>query len=286
MPESLVLPSTDQTPLGAICYRPENTNGDVLLIAGATAVPQGFYRRFAEMAAERGYTVCTFDYRGVGLSAPKSLRGYQADFLDWGRKDLQAAIDWADQLRARNGRLLMIGHSFAGHGFGMVTNHRKVHAAAIFGTGAGYAGYMPVPERYRVLLLWNVLAPVLTRIYGCLPFKLLGMGENLPMGVYRQWRHWCRMPHYFFDDPHAGAITAGFAQVTTPLLLVNAIDDLWAPPQSRDAFVKGYRQANKVSWDVHAKETELKSIGHMGYFRAGASALWERTLAWLAEPRT
>jgi predicted alpha/beta hydrolase len=283
MPDTTVLTSTDQTPLGAMRYQPTRPNGDVILVAGATAVPQGFYRRFAEFAADRGNTVCTFDYRGVGLSAPKSLRGYHADYLDWGQKDLQAAINWASAERAETGRLYMVGHSFAGHGFGMVTNHQQVHAAAIFGTGAGYAGYMPVPERYRVWLLWHVLGPILTRIYGCLPFKLLGMGENLPMGVYRQWRHWCSMPHYFFDDPKAQAITAGFADVRTPMLLVNAVDDLWAPPISRDAFVKGYPRVSKNCWNVQANETDLQSIGHMGYFRPGAAALWRKTLDWFAE---
>ena len=39
-------------------------------MAGATAVPQKFYRRFAEFARQQGYDTLTLDYRGIGQSAP------------------------------------------------------------------------------------------------------------------------------------------------------------------------------------------------------------------------
>jgi predicted alpha/beta hydrolase len=52
--------------------------------------------------------------------------------------------------------------------------------------------------------MWRVVAPALVRWKGYLPWSLLGMGEDLPLGVYRQWRRWCGYPHYFFDDPRRG----------------------------------------------------------------------------------
>jgi predicted alpha/beta hydrolase len=31
----------------------------------------------------RGYLAATFDYRGIGESAPATLRGFQVDIRDW-----------------------------------------------------------------------------------------------------------------------------------------------------------------------------------------------------------
>ncbi len=85
--EKLELRAIDGYPLSAMRYRARGPEKARLLVAGATGVPQGFYRRFAEFAAGQGYTVLTFDYRGVGGSAPKTLRGFEASFLDWARLD-------------------------------------------------------------------------------------------------------------------------------------------------------------------------------------------------------
>ena len=55
---------------------------------------------------------------------------------------------------------------------------------------------MPPLERLRVLAMWRLVGPLLTRWKGYLPWSLLGMGEDLPLDVYRQWREWCSHPRY------------------------------------------------------------------------------------------
>ena len=71
----------------------------------------------------------------------------------------------------------------------------------VFATGAGWRGWMTRRESMRVNLLWNAILPTLTFFKGYTPMSMLGMGEDLPYGVYKQWRQWCKYPHYFFDDP-------------------------------------------------------------------------------------
>ncbi len=61
-----------------------------VIVAGATGVPQGFYRRFANFASDRGFETITFDYRGIGESKPDSLKGFRMNLLDWGKLDLAA----------------------------------------------------------------------------------------------------------------------------------------------------------------------------------------------------
>jgi predicted alpha/beta hydrolase len=278
-PEAFTLVAPDGHPLAATRYVLEAlAPKGVVVIAGATAVPQRFYRPFAESLAARGYIATTFDYRGIGGSAPKSLVGYEMDYLDWARLDLTAVID---AVARPDVPLLMVGHSYGGHALGLLPSRCRVDGLYTFGTGAGWHGWMPALERIKVRTLWGFVAPVLTTWNGYLPFKRMGMGEDLPLGVYRQWRRWCRYPRYFFDDPITQPHLRGFEQVTTPIVAANATDDAWAMPRSRDAFMKGYTRAPIETRDLVPADYGLGQIGHVGYFRVEAKPLWEHVYEWL-----
>jgi predicted alpha/beta hydrolase len=246
-----------------------------IVVAGATGVPQGFYRRFAEHAAGRGFDVVTFDYRGIGASAPANLRGFRMDYRDWGRLDLAAVVTEV----ADSGDVFLVGHSYGGQALGLLPDPSPVRAAYVLGSGSGWTGWMPRLERVRVRLLWGVVGPVVTRWAGYLAWSRLGMGEDLPLDVYRQWKRWCRYPHYFFDDPLVREeIQESFDRVRTPIVAANSVDDPWIPPAARDAFMVGYRNAAVTPVDLEPYELGLKTLGHMGYFRQGAEPLWDKVL--------
>jgi predicted alpha/beta hydrolase len=256
-----------------------------IVIASATGVPRGFYRRFAEYAQSRGFNVISADYRGIGDSkhgdSKTALKGMQMEYADWSRYDLAAAVAYA---KAR-GDVWLVGHSLGGHAIGQLPEPNLIRAAYVCGSGAGWHGWMPRPERYKVWLTWHVIGPISTRILGYLPMKLLGAGEDLPIGVYRDWKRWCGMPHYFFDDPEARAqaIAARFAQVTLPIAAAVSIDDLWAPPASRDAFFKGFRASAVTPVDL-LPAAYGGQIGHMGYFRPKVGeVLWPQIIDWLQQ---
>ena len=190
----------------------------------------------------------------------------------------------AAQLPGPEARLFVVGHSYGGHAFGLLPQTANVAGFYTFATGAGWHGWMPPMERIRVLAMWRVIGPLSTRWKGYLPWKLLGMGEDLPLDVYRQWRAWCRYPRYFFEDPAiAKEVTASFDRVRTPIIAANALDDLWAPPASRDAFMAGYRHAPRSGIDIDPATAGIGPIGHMGYFRAQAEWLWTNVLSWFAD---
>ena len=275
--EPLTLHAADGYPLAALRYRSPTPPRAHLVVGGATAVPQGFYKRFAQHVAAQGVDVLTLDYRGIGRSAPKTLKGFRMNYLDWGRLDLAAGVA---AMRAPGVPLWLVGHSYGGHALGLLPRPEQVDAAYTFATGAGWHGWMPPLERLRVQFMWNVLGPVMTRVAGYLPWSRLGMGEDLPIDVYRQWRHWCRFPRYFFDDPQMREVTSRFDDVRFPIVAVNAIDDAWAPPASRDAFMAGYRNAPVRAVTLDSRRSGLGPIGHMGYFRPRAQPLWNEALAW------
>lgn len=261
-------------------FEPSTPSRANLLIASATGVPQWFYRRFAQFACEQGFSAMTVDYRGIGLSAPPNLRGFQADFLDWARLDLTASLQ---TLHDPTKPTYMIGHSFGGTALGLMPNHKLVTKMCALGTGAGWTGYMPTIEGIKVSTMWNLIGPITTFALGYLPGKALGLGENIPMGVYRQWRRWATLRSYFFDDPSTQDALTEFANVTAPIRAVSSLDDLWALPASRDAFFKGYKAAPIELVTLDPKKLGMP-IGHMGYFRSGREALWEDALQWFEAP--
>ncbi|WP_137819456.1 alpha/beta fold hydrolase [Pseudomonas sp. 2FG] len=276
--DQLSLVTSDGYRLAATRYSAQGPLKGNLIMAGATGVQQRFYRRFAQHASAQGFNVLTVDYRGIGESRPTSLKGFEMSYLDWGFRDLAAAVEFMDDGRTP---LFWVGHSFGGHALGLLPNHHKITAAYCFGTGAGWAGWMPALEAFKVRLLWSCILPLIVAHKGYMAWSVLGMGDDLPLGVYKDWRRWCAYPHYFFDDPSMASVAHLYAEVRMPCIFANAVDDLWAPPVSRDAFIKGYRNAQLSARDLYP-ETKKQPIGHMGYFRASATEIWDEALNWFA----
>lgn len=284
IPEPQPLVAADGYRLGALHYPPAGLPKARLIVAGATGVPQRFYGHFGAFAARQGIAVWTLDYRGVGQSRPPSLRDFRMDYLDWARLDLAALLDHV--AAQGSGPIWMVGHSYGGHAFGLLPGHERVAQLATFGTGAGWHGWMPPLERLRVVLMWRVFGPIVVRLKGYLAWSALGMGEDLPRDLFVQWRRWCQWPHYFFDDPELPGLAAQFARVRTPIRAINAIDDAWATPASRDAFMQAYCNASVERITIDPRDYGLDSIGHIGYFRPRASRLWQETLDGFSDPRS
>ena len=278
-PETLRLRAADGYTITALRYPAIRTEHARIVVAGATGVPQRFYRRMADYMAQRGVSVLTLDYRGIGLSKPDTLKGFGADQMDW-VADLAAGVE---HMGDGSVPLYMVGHSLGGHLFGLLPNHHKAAGLYTFATGAGWHGHMSTGERLKAVVMWNTVAPLLAAWKGYLGWSVIGMGEDLPLKVYQQWRRWCQHPRYFFDDPQMAATVARYRGVRTPIVAANASDDAWAPPKSRDAFMgAGYVNAPWTGRDITPQSLRVRHIGHMGYFRPGAESLWQSALDWFA----
>lgn len=273
------IPAKDGRPLAATFFPADptaSTPRDPIVIACATGAPQRFYRGFAEFMNTRGRDVVTFDYRGVGRDKPKSLRGFDASFIKWAELDLDAVVGWA----AQHGTVDMVGHSFGAQALGHLTNKHHVRSLVAFGMGSGHHSYMKRSEQLKVHFLWHVLAPVLAATHGYLPSSLVGIGEDLPLGVYHDWKRWCNFPRYWFSDPSVD-FKPRFAAVRSRILSVSAEDDAWAPHSSTDMYSSHYTGAQVDKLRLIPRELGLKSIGHMGFFRREAGAqIWPRVAAW------
>ncbi len=279
MSQELTIACPDGFKIKATRYEPSAPSIAEIIVAGATAVPQGFYRRFAQYAQARGFAVTTLDYRGIGKSAPPSLRGFKAQFDDWAKQDIASLVNQV-QSWAGTKPIYYVAHSFGGHALGQLPNHQAITRAYFYAVGAGWSGHMPKAERLKVNLMWHLIGPAVVPILGYMPGRMIG-GENLPVGIYRQWKHWCGFKHYFFDDPKAQLIADGFTKVKLPITAANTLDDLWALPVSRDHFMSGYKSSQITKVDIDPNQLGT-SVGHMGYFRQGREVLWDNCLKWLS----
>ena len=222
----------------------------------------------------------TYDYRGTGGSRPASLSGYSANVLDWMDKDVPSVTAWTAR-RFPCIPLFAVGHSVGGHAIGL-TSGRGLQAAVLIASHAGVtATIQGAWERLRVRLVVGVLAPLMCRIFGYMPSKRLGLGQDLPAGVMAQWLKWMRMPGYFFDDPDVLA-DGRFGLVRVPLLVMGFSDDPWANPTAIDLLAKYFTGVAIERRSVSPAEAGTSSIGHMGFFRlTDDSQIWMDVIAWL-----
>ena len=276
--EELRLEAPDGYPLAARLYHPEARARATVVVLGGTGIPQRYYRRFAQALTRHDLEVLTVDYRGIGASRPKRMRNFDCTYRHWLHQDVPAAVAHA---HAR-GPVVVVGHSFGGHAFGLLPDPNRALGLYAVATGAGWSGYMPWTERVKVEALWNVVGPLATRTQGYLPGPLWG-GVDLPRGVYADWRRWSRGPTYFFGAEGEGeAYTAAFARVTVPVKGVTASDDRWAPKRSMEAFLGHYTRA-PMELEIHTPaELGVQRLGHLGHFAPGALGVFvPRVASWV-----
>jgi predicted alpha/beta hydrolase len=277
----LSFPARDGYSLAATLRR--SADGDAkafVLIGSATAVPRQIYGKFASYLAESGFAALTFDYRGIGGSKPKSLRGFPASMRDWAAHDLTAAIDFAAN-EAAGRPLLLIGHSFGGQALGLVPNSQKISRALLVAAQVGYWRLFPPPENYRVYVRLRIVGPAVAHLFGYLP-GWLGIGQDLPKGVFLEWAGWCMNPRYLFDDATLDA-RKNFPAYKGAMRAIGLADDPWAPPQAIERLLAGYTGTKPEHLTIAPRDVGASKIGHFGFFRAERrDTLWRQAAEWLA----
>jgi len=253
----------------------------VVLIHPGTAIDQRYYEPFARYLTDLGCHAITYDYRGTGSSRPASLRGFDVTMADWIEHDPAAVTRWA-AARFAGLPLFAVGHSLGGHAVALSTATASLRGAVLVASHAGAtAGISGAAERLRIWLLMRVVAPVLCAVCGYMPLSKLGLGEDLPAGVMRQWSRWTALRRYFFDDPAVDAATR-MQRVAIPLLVLSFDDDPWANRAAVDALIAPLVNASIERRHIKPRQAGLPSIGHMGFFRRrSAAALWSQIGLWL-----
>lgn len=253
-------------------------SGPAVLISSATAVPRGFYRGFAEaLVGEHGFSAAlTYDYRGTGDSRDGKTDGRRISMRDWGLKDLPAALD-ALKAAAPGKPITGVGQSYGGQALGLSGRHGEFLRYLMIVPMSGY--WRGTAEPWKVLASMNLVGVPVAMLTGRVP-EWVGIGIELPGGVFRDWARWCRDKDYFFNDPILNA-RAAYAAVTTPILAIGMKDDPWGTPAAMDGLMKYYSNAPvERRW---ADPVEAGgAIGHIGFFKSRfRQTLWPSAIEWL-----
>jgi predicted alpha/beta hydrolase len=247
----------------------------VLLVNSATAVPRQYYQSFADYVRCYGWTVVTYDYRGIGGSKPASLRGFEAQMRDWALLDMTALVDWTSA-RFNPRRLFALGHSFGGQSLGMLENAGLVSAMVGVSAQSGYWRVQGGAEPLKVWFAVTVLFPILTRMYGYFPWARFARGEDLPKGVALEWARWCRDPDYLLGD--ASLPLQRYKAFTAPVLAYSIEDDDWGTQRAVDDMMRAYTNVSRRH--IVPEDYGFDHLGHMGFFRPGREVLWRELIDW------
>jgi predicted alpha/beta hydrolase len=262
MSTTLRLHATDGYALGARKYG-EQQAGPYVVLCGATAVKQSYYTRFAAWLSLEGFTVLSFDYRGVGESRPARLRGFEATMRDWGERDLEGVLRFARE-DGQGRPLFLVGHSVGGQLLGLAESSRHLERVVTVGSQSGYWGHWRGASALRKAAVWYGLIPFVGAALGYVPGRL-GLGEDLPAGVALEWARWCRTPDYLFGH---GVAVERYQGLRCALLSVSVDDDDYAPRQAVDWLHARYVNADVERVHVTPRELGASSVGHFGFFRA------------------
>jgi predicted alpha/beta hydrolase len=271
------LTARDGYRLGATLFQPAASNGRAAMIMAATGVPQQYYAKFAAFLAERGFTVLTFDYRGVGRSLHGPLRAVKARMRDWALLDGACAFDF---LESTNQKLFVVGHSFGGQALGLLPKPERIAAALTVGSQSGYWRHWPLP--FGRAWMWaaaHVGMRLTPHLLGYFPGSRLGLGEDLPAGVLAEWGEWCRHPRYLVGTL---GVEKEYARFKAPLRLYAITDDAFAPPRAVEALAILYPSSKSEVRRIKPQDVNADRIGHFGFFRERfRDSLWREARDWL-----
>ncbi len=249
----------------------------------------GYYDRFAGFLAAHGIPTLIYDYRGIGKSRPRSLRGFIASVEDWGSKDCAAALTWLGE-RFPGARRLVIGHSVGGFVTGFVTNGRMIDMLLLIGAHTGYWRDYAPGSRSGMYLLWHLMMPAVTRLVGYFPGRRLHLLEDLPAGVALEWAN-RRRPDFWWNRKTADVevdtawrenALGRFHAIRAAILALHFSDDRFATQAATDRILSLYENCLVTQTVVVPADVGGLKIGHVGFFRSRfRDTLWPRVIEWL-----
>lgn len=254
-----------------------------VIVNPATGVLAKYYHYYARFLAGRGFSVLTYDYRGIGLSRPGKLPGNAIRWRDWGSLDFDAAVTWARR-RDPEGPLIVVGHSIGGFLPGFARNARKVDRYLT--VGAQYA-YWPDYARHKRLAYfakWHVAMPILTLACGYFPGRKLGWLEDLPAGVAREWSFRGARMEASYPKSERADILDNFRTVKAPILAIGMSDDEFGTPSAILRGLSYYKGAERHYHQLTPVELGLAKVGHFDLFHdRHREGFWLSALDWLKD---
>ncbi|WP_288445644.1 alpha/beta hydrolase [uncultured Chryseobacterium sp.] len=270
--EKLTLTTEDHVSLAVHLFKPEKDNGKVLLINSATGVKQQVYFSFASFFAEQGFTVITYDYRGIGLSKPENMRGFKGSMRLWGSKDYKALTQYI-QTNFNDYRKYCLGHSVGALILGMNEDSEIFEEFIFVGTQNAFVGNLKGITKVEAYLGFGIAQPLTTSLLGYFPAHWFGLGESLPKNCAYDWRT------LILNKKSTNRLLEkmeNFSEnLTQKVFVIRAEDDIWLTEKGVLSLLNHTYPNLKPTYRLVAvSESDKKEIGHINFFRSYNSKLW------------
>lgn len=261
---------------------PRQSTGTVI-INPATGVAARYYHYYANFLSRHGFDVVTYDYRGIGLSRPKSLRNCGYRWRDWGELEFDAVLRFA-RTHAPASPVLVVGHSIGGFLPGLAESGPTIDR--MLTVGAQYAYWRDYAQGHRtnLFLKWHVVMPALTALCGYFPGRKLGWLEDLPAGVANEWSFRRARMELSYPAGMREEVLRRFAAISAPVLAIAVSDDELGTVAAIRRTLQYYRGTTPTEVLLSPEDLGLHSIGHFSLFHSRhASDFWPATVLWLRD---
>ncbi|WP_338563683.1 alpha/beta hydrolase family protein [Acinetobacter sp. KS-LM10] len=247
--------------------------GSAILISPATGITKTFYHALAEWLSKQGHAVLTFDFRGIGESLYGPLKESKASIQDWGQLDLPAAIETLLK-KTSSDRVTIIGHSAGGQLLGITHNHSKVEKLIAVAASSGHVKDLKGRTKFMAPIMFNIIFPLSNTLKGYGATKFLGMGENLPKNVAKQWSLFCSKPGYVLNAIGKTIFEDFHHEVKTPITVFWASDDEIATEKNVKDLLRLYPNTETNMIEIKPQQYKHQSIGHMQMFKKSHQNIW------------
>lgn len=278
--KEIKLPTTNGHNITVAKFFSEINNNQAIVISSATGVLQKYYEKFASHCALNGFAVYTFDYTGIGKSIKnlKALKECDSNLSSWGSND-QAAVVALAKSENKESHITLITHSVGGQILGFNPNSNLIDKVILVASQGGYWKDFKGIHILKMWLLWHVIIPTLSPLFGYFPSKKLGLFENLPKEMTYEWASWGKKKEYMMHFQNKTDYY--FDALKAPILALSFYGDNFAPEKTVDWLSCQYKNA-KVERVHHDKTKEERAVKHFGFFKLRYKELfWDNTIQWI-----
>ncbi|WP_299179953.1 alpha/beta hydrolase [uncultured Chryseobacterium sp.] len=270
--EKLILRTEDHANVVAHLFMPVKSNQKILLINSATGVKQQVYFSFARYFAEQGFVVITYDYRGIGLSKPDQMKGFEASMRIWGTQDYKALTKYI-RIRFSDYHKYCLGHSVGALILGMNEDSEIFEELVFVGTQNAFVGNLKFRTKIEAYLGFGIVQPITTQLLGYFPAQWFGLGESLPKNCANDWRS--LILNRKSTNGLLEKINDYSKELTQKVFVIRAEDDVWLTEKGvRSLLNDTYPHLKPTYRLIRTSESEKKEIGHINFFRSYNSKLW------------
>lgn len=274
------LKTSDQYEIAITLFEPDFSAHKILLVNSATGVKQQTYYDFAEYFAQNGYTVITYDYRGISLSKPEKMKGFEASMRIWGNTDYKTVTDFIQQ-KYPFYRKFVLGHSVGALILGMNPDSEIFEKCCFVATQNTYFGNLGTKIKLLSFLGFGLYQPIVTQLKGYFETQLINLGESLPKGVSDDWR--TLIVHKKSINRLLEKTNDYSKNLSQEVLYLHMEDDEWITEKGMKLLMNATYSNMKTTYrTVKVSESTGEPIGHINFFRAKHSQLWKIVLDWFS----